>query len=146
MTSHSNEVFETMFSMKLAALPEGVPNGDTERVTGSVGFAGETINGAVYLHLPARFASLLAACLLGTSAEGLNPAEVNDAVGEITNMLTGGLKSWLCDLGAACAMSTPGIIRGNAYAIEAPPEVSRLCLGFSSGADRFCVEVHIEQQ
>jgi len=33
--------------------------------------------------------------------------EVNDVVGEATNMLTGGLKSWLCDAGSDCAVSTP---------------------------------------
>jgi CheY-specific phosphatase CheX len=65
-------------------------------------------------------------------------------VGEITNMLTGGLKSWLCDSGAACAVSTPGIIRGNSYAVESPPEVQRLCLGFGCGENRFAVEVHVE--
>ena len=44
-------------------------------------------------------------------------------VGEATNMLTGGLKSWLCDSGAECAVSTPAIIRGSAFVIEPVPEV-----------------------
>ena len=59
--------------------------------------------------------------------------EVNDVVGEATNMLTGGLKSWLCDAGAECAVSTPAIIRGTSFAIEAMPDVARELLVFECG-------------
>jgi chemotaxis protein CheX len=68
---------------------------------------------------------------------------VNDVVGEATNMLAGGLKSWLCDAGASCAVSTPAIIRG-AFAVEAMPDVAREFLVFESGADRVIVEIHIK--
>jgi chemotaxis protein CheX len=65
-------------------------------------------------------------------------------VGEVTNMLAGGLKSWLCDAGAECAVSTPAIIRGNAFAIESMADVMRDLLVFDSGNNRFVVEVHIK--
>ena len=67
-------------------------------MTGSVGFAGENVTGAVYLHLSAAFANRVAAAMLGLQPEEImGETEVNDVVGEVTNMLTGGLKSWLCD-------------------------------------------------
>ena len=125
-----------------------VPNAELphfpERVTGSVGFAGETVNGAVYLHLSAGFANRVAAAMLGLPPEeNIGESDVNDVVGEATNMLTGGLKSWLCDAGADCAVSTPAIIRG-AFDVEAMPNVAREFLVFESGAERLLVEIHIK--
>ena len=72
-------------------------------------------------------------------------SEVNDVVGEVTNMLTGGLKSWLCDNGHPCAVSTPAIIRG-AYEIEPLPEVKREFLVFTCSGVQILVEVHIKLQ
>ena len=145
MKSHVVEVFETMLATK-AHLLEGHPVPETlERVSGSVGFAGETINGAVYLHLTPRFATKATATLLGLPAEEpVGEADINDAVGEFTNMLTGGLKSWLCDSGAACAVSTPAIIRGTAFAIEPGPNVQRETLVFDCQGDTVTVELHVK--
>jgi chemotaxis protein CheX len=144
MNRHLLDVFETMLSMKVVAEPSaGVPHFD-ERVTGSVAFAGEHINGAVYLHLGQLFAGQVAAAMLGLGPEDLGEAEVNDVVGEVTNMLTGGLKSWLCDSGAECAVSTPAIIRGSSFSIEPVPDVEREWLVFHSGENRIVVEIHVK--
>jgi CheY-specific phosphatase CheX len=144
MSRHLVDVFETMLSMKaVAASCDGVPLFD-ERVTGCVAFAGEHINGAVYLHLGAPFATTVAAAMLGLAPEELGEAEVNDVVGEATNMLTGGLKSWLCDSGAECAVSTPAIIRGSAFAIEPVPQVAREWLVFNCDDNRIVVEIHVK--
>jgi hypothetical protein len=87
MNRHLVDVFETMLSMKAVPAPAGTPEPPAEsRVTGSVAFAGERINGAVYLHLAAPFAGQVAAAMLGLSVEDLGEAEVNDVVGEATNM------------------------------------------------------------
>jgi CheY-specific phosphatase CheX len=145
MKRHVVDVFETMLATKAVLLPEhGQPRG-AERVSGSVGFAGDSVNGAVYLHLSAPFAARAAAAMLGLKPEEITgEAEVNDVVGEVTNMLTGGLKSWLCDSGADCAVSTPAIIRGTSFAIEALPEVQRESLVFDCGGERVVVEIHIK--
>jgi chemotaxis protein CheX len=144
MTRHLVDVFDTMLAMKAVGAPaDGVPHFD-ERVTGCVGFAGEHVTGAVYLHLPAPFAAGVAAAMLGLPPAELGEAEVNDVVGEVTNMLTGGLKSWLCDSGAECAVSTPAIIRGAAFAIEPVPDVAREWLIFNCDHNRVVVEIHVK--
>ena len=144
MNRHLMDVFETMLSMKaVAAADTGVPHFD-ERVTGCVAFAGEHINGAVYLHLGTPFAGQVAAAMLGLAPEDLGEAEVNDVVGEVTNMLTGGLKSWLCDSGAECAVSTPAIIRGSSFSIEPVPNVEREWLIFNCGENRIVIEIHVK--
>jgi CheY-specific phosphatase CheX len=146
VTTHLLRLLDTMFSTKAAPLGQSVPQPEPERVSGSVGFGGEAVAGVVYLHLPARFAALLAACMLGADPKSLSEAEVNDVVGELANILSGGLKSWLCDASFSCAASTPVVIRGSSFAIEPPPGVERLCLEFSCGVNRFWVEVHFKFQ
>ena len=144
MNRHLVDVFETMLSMKAVPVPgAGVPQFE-ERVTGCVAFAGDHINGAVYLHLATAFATQVAAAMLGLTPQDLGEAEVNDVVGEVTNMLTGGLKSWLCDAGIECAVSTPAIIRGTYYDIESMPDVKREGLVFECGPEQFVVEVHVK--
>ncbi len=143
MNRHLVDVFETMLSMKAVPMTDTAMPAMEERVTGSVAFAGEHINGAVYLHLGRIFANQVSAAMLGLAPEELGEAEVNDVVGEATNMLTGGLKSWLCDSGAECAVSTPAIIRGSAYVIEAVPDVEREWLVFDCDHNRIVVEIHV---
>lgn len=145
MAGHLADVFDTMLSLKVVLVPQAAPPEFDERVTGCVGFAGEHVTGAVYIHLSAPFASQVAAAMLGiTPAEISGEQEVNDVVGEMANMLTGGLKSWLCDIGSECAVSTPAIIRGRSFAIEAVPDVARECLVFESGSSRILVEIHVK--
>jgi chemotaxis protein CheX len=145
MSAHLVDVFETMLSMK--AVPKrGEPLPQfVSRVTGAVGFAGDTVNGAIYLHLSAPFARKVAATMLGIAPEEISGEnDVNDVVGEVTNMVTGGLKSWLCDNHAPCAMSTPAIIRGTAFSIEPMPDVERDWLTFQCGDEFVIAEIHIK--
>jgi len=144
MNRHLVDVFETMLSMKAVPVADAGAPQFNERVTGCVAFAGDHINGAVYLHLATPFAGQVAAAMLGLAPEDLGEAEVNDVVGEATNMLTGGLKSWLCDSGAECAVSTPAIIRGSAFVIEPVPEVDREWLIFDCNSNRIVVEIHVK--
>jgi chemotaxis protein CheX len=145
LNGHLVDVFETMLSMKATPVPDGPPPEFSERTTGSVGFAGDTVSGAVYLHLSAPFANQIAATMLGLPPEeSLSETEVNDVVGECTNMLAGGLKSAFCDKGHECAVSTPGIIRGTAFNIESLPGVRQELMIFDCNGSRFAVEVHVK--
>lgn len=145
MSRHLTDVFDTMLSMKAVPVPRSELPVFGERTTGVVGFGGERVTGAVYLHLSSDFANRIAGAMLGLPpGETLGDPEVNDVVGEAANMLTGGLKSWLCDAGAECAVSTPAIIRGSAFMVEPMPDVNREWLVFDCGEDRFVVEVHIK--
>ena len=145
LNGHLVDVFETMLSMKARPAADATPPEFDRRSTGSVGFGGESVTGAVYLHLSADFANRIAATMLGLPPEEtLGDPEVNDVIGECTNMLAGGLKSALCDKGYECAVSTPAIIRGTAFVIEAPPDVQHELMIFDCNGSRFAVEVHIK--
>ncbi len=145
LNGHLLDVFETMLSLKAQPVPEALPPAFTERATGSVGFAGNTVTGAVYLHLSASLGNQIAATMLGLPPEeNLGERDVNDVIGECTNMLAGGLKSVLCDKGHECAVSTPAIIRGTSFNIESLPDVQHELMVFECDGTRFAVEVHIK--
>ena len=133
VSTHLGDVFETMLSLKAAPAAEfaaGQLSG--ERVSGSVGLAGETVTGSVYLHVSSPFAVQATAAMLGMAPEEITGvAEVNDVIAEVTNMIGGGLKSWLCDAGAKCVLTTPAVIRGTSFAITAKGWRSR-CLRLRS--------------
>jgi chemotaxis protein CheX len=65
-------------------------------------------------------------------------------MGEVTNMLAGGLKSWLCDAGASCALTTPAIIRGTSFQVLTREGVTRIQSGFVSDGHEGVLEMHIK--
>jgi chemotaxis protein CheX len=145
LTRHLTEVFSTMLSLPAAVHANVVPSHVAERVTSSVSFVGETVTGTVYFHVPDTFAAHIAGAMLGLPpTEPPAAPDVNDVMGEVANMLAGGLKSWLCDKGASCALSTPGIIRGSSFTILPSEGVSQLKFGFTSETHEGVVEVHIK--
>ncbi len=143
------EVFDTMLSIKAVPTPTGseiLPTSG-EQISGAIGIAGETLTGAIYLHLSQTFARDITAMLLGIAPDqSPSPAEVNDLVGEFCNMVSGRLKSLLANQGAPCAMSPPSIIRGSAFAIEPLPNAIMETFQFNCLSHQLAVEVHLQPQ
>jgi chemotaxis protein CheX len=143
VAQHLADVFDTMLSQKAALTPDAEPPVFADRISGSVGFAGEAVTGSIYLHLHLTFATAAAVNMLALPPEEPpGDAEVNDVIGELTNMLGGGLKSWLCDVGAKCALTTPAVIRGKSFSIVPNASVQVLRLPFETETTRGLVEVH----
>ena len=139
------DVFGTVLSLpsQLSEKSEVTPT--SARVSGSVGFAGESVAGTIYIHFSEPFARRATAAMLGLTLDEITgKAEVNGAVGEVANLLTGGLKAWLGQAGVPCAMSAPAIIRGTAYTIEPMPDMERETLVFECGDEFVVVEVHVQ--
>lgn len=145
-------VFETMLSFNVTPAPVATPPEPApaaplsgERVSGTIGIAGETVSGAVYLHLSDTLAQRAAAALLGLgSPADADTSAANDVASELANMIGGALKSSLCDAGRPCAMSTPSIVRGQAFAIELPPGLCSETFAFDCGSECLSVDVHLK--
>lgn len=138
-------VFRTMLTLDaLPAAESQMPEG-VDRVVGTIGLGGPSIAGTIYLQLTAPLAEEVTASLLGLPA-GETPvaADVNDAVGELCNMVSGGLKSTLMDHGLPCAISTPTIIRGTSFAVEVLSEAIPTIFYFDCPRHRLAVEVHLQ--
>jgi chemotaxis protein CheX len=114
------DVFETMFSLKLestetvsAASLTGVRN------VSSVGFAGDA-TGIISMHIGTDLCRRMAASMPGAQPEEIEGGdEIDDMLGELSNIVGGSLKSALTDVGLRCALSTPSCTTGSDFIIEA---------------------------
>jgi CheY-specific phosphatase CheX len=84
-------------------------------ISGSIGLSGK-VHGVVYTAFSVDLAKLIAENILGAAA---TEQDVSDVVAELTNMITGNLKSQLCDLGYNCSLSIPSVVRGEEISISA---------------------------
>ena len=114
------DVFETMFSIKLEAVETVSETSLTGvRNVSSVCFAGDA-TGIVSIHVGTELSRRMAANMLGTEPEQIEgESEIQDLLGELGNIVGGGLKSALTDTGLRCALSTPSFTTGSDFMIEA---------------------------
>ncbi|MDX1952369.1 MAG: chemotaxis protein CheX [Verrucomicrobiota bacterium] len=135
------EVFGTMLNFQVSSEPPGcVKNGETH-VAGSVGFVG-TLNGIVYVYSGASFARRLTGSLLGLKENEIIGEEmVDDAIGELTNMIVGHVKSRLSDKGHRCNLTIPSTIRGEHLSVGRVSATERRVLFYSCDGSQLVVEL-----
>ncbi len=136
------EVFSTMLSKTVEREPREDPNIDGEaQIACSVGFVGE-LSGVVCIYTTKTHAKSITGLLLGLAPDEEHSDEmVNDAMGEIANMVGGHFKSRLADRGHLCRLSIPSIIRGSNFTIESVSDTMRQVVGFQSDGQHMTVEV-----
>ncbi len=148
------DVFKTMLNEPIALkVPHGeaehswppysVPHEPKPHVVGMVGFLGD-INGLIYIYLEEQFASYCTGKLLGMSGPELKAAgqePINDAVGELTNMIVGVFKNGLCDCGYSCKLTIPSIMRGSDFYVDAKRPARRHLFIFESQGRRIIADI-----
>lgn len=107
-------------------------------VTGLVHISGDS-EGSVSLECPKDLAREVAALMFGTDADALAPGEMEDALGELTNMTGGGVKSLLAGQNQ---LSLPTVIEGTGYHLNVPGAVAVLAVWFACGASPVVVRVY----
>lgn len=143
MSRHVADVFSTLLYLPASLSEKPAAPHSPVRVSSWVGFAGDKVTGAVFVHYSEPFTRCATAAMLGLGPdEDVTQAQINTVIGEVANMLTGGLKAWLGDTGRRCAMSTPTIIRGKAFSVEPLLDVERETLVFECAGDQVVVEIH----
>jgi chemotaxis protein CheX len=85
-------------------------------LTGCVQLAGAW-EGTVLLHCSIGLARALAALMFSSDAQSLGDGEVEDAWGELANMVAGNVKALLP---RPCQLSLPAVIRGLDYHVAVP--------------------------
>ena len=75
---------------------------------------------------------------------GVKPEEVNDVIGEVSNMVGGHLKSRFCDSGFPCDLSIPSITSGKNFKIESKNWARHERIAFCHEAHVALVEVFIK--
>jgi len=119
VTSAVTELFGTMLGMKMLRVPVQAGFGNNEaHVAGVVGFIGK-LSGVVYVYTTQSFSHRITATLLGIKDSEIDGSEmVNDAMGEMANMLVGQMKSRLTDRGISCVLTIPSVVRGSQFSVE----------------------------
>jgi chemotaxis protein CheX len=136
------EVFETMLDWRCRREPAPPPAVDrpaSESVTAVVGFGG-LLSGACIFRVSAAAALKMAARLTGAEFAEVD-ATVQDAIGEICNMLAGSWKSRIPKLGTHCGLSVPAVIAGCDYKLRIHSPKFELHYAYSAGQVRFEVTI-----
>ena len=101
----------------------------------------------IRLGLDDDFAVYATGRILGMSAPEvrMHGFEVmKDAIGEITNMIAGGFKNKLCDLGLPCMLTLPTIMRGQHLTVVTLKGMEHHVFLFEVDGRRLIAEVQIK--
>jgi len=114
------EIFKMMFGLDIQ--PTDTPHSDlldpedNER-TAIVGFSG-AMRGSCQIRVSTAAAQLIASAMLGGTPIDEDDDSLNDALGELCNMLAGGWKNGIPFLSSNCALSPPTVISGQDYKVH----------------------------
>jgi chemotaxis protein CheX len=121
ITEIAQEVFESFLSMTLLPHPLGdeAPALAGPTMTGCVHVSGEW-TGSAFLQCGTATAVAAAEAMFAADPGTLSDDEVSDALGELTNMIGGNIKSLLP---APSRLSVPSIAQGESYSVRVPGAV-----------------------
>lgn len=142
----TQEIFSSMVMMEVSASEEPVTEGSvhSESITGLIGLAG-TYKGVLAIHMPNTVALAVTSSFLGMEVEEIN-ADVEDAIGELANMLGGNVKTILSESGRDINLSLPSTISGREYNFQLASEsAERTVICFEAEPGRFHVELQLEK-
>lgn len=138
------EIFTGMVMMDISVAGEPMEQlGPLKQsITGMVGLAG-THKGLLAVHFPRQIALDVTSNFLGMDVVEINE-DVQDAIGEIANMLGGNLKTILSDRGKDIQLSLPSTISGDEYNFSSQAEAEQIILPFQAPSGLFFVQVELE--
>ncbi len=142
----TKEVFATMVMMDIEdsfPLQESVTKFHCS-ITGMVGLVG-TYSGILSIHCPHALAMKITSNMLGMDVDEVGE-DVNDALGEIANMLGGHVKMVLSKGGMDINISIPTVISGEEYTINSMEESDCVVIPFITEGDKFLVGLKLKKE
>ncbi len=121
-------VLETTAGIALVPAVGEIPR-DRPALSGCVHIAGAW-NGAALVECELPLARRLTAALFALPADGVGTEDVRDALGEITNMVTGNIKALLP---SPSRLSLPTVVEGADYAVTVPGTKPAAAASFRAG-------------
>lgn len=116
----------------------------THSISGIIGLAG-SMKGLLAIHLPNQAAIAVTSAFLGMEVEEVDD-DVQDAIGELANMLAGSLKSALDPSGSEMQLSMPSAIHGEEYSVDCLAGATTVAVPFTFNGDQFMVELQYRQE
>lgn len=112
-----------------------------DTLSSMVGLAG-SYTGILAIHCPKPLALLITSNMLGMEVTEVND-DVNDAMGEIANMIGGDVKHLFSPKGADINLSIPTSIYGSDYVLETISSAESLVIPFQCSGDRLLLSFKI---
>ncbi len=139
-------VLETMAFVKAEAekpyvKKDNVAQGD---VSGVVGFTGDA-NGTVSVTFNELCILKIVSNMFGEEMKELN-SEISDAVGEITNMISGQARKELEEIGKVFHAAIPSVISGKNHKLESMTKGPKIAIPFKTDAGSFIIVVCLESE
>lgn len=137
----TKEVFSTMLMVELeTGKPIEGKGGDVDSNLTSMLGLGKDIQGMLAVHCPAVVAKDITGTFLGMEVEELDD-DVKDAIGEIANMVAGGLKIFFQENGKDIELAIPTTVVGNSFRTAGMSKATRVAVPFSMNGTTFLVEL-----
>ncbi len=139
------EIFTSMVMMDITVSESQCDEYGTleETITGVIGLAG-TRKGVMAVHIPHKVAFAITSNFLGIDIDDINE-DVEDAIGEIANMLGGNIKSILSEKGRDIDLSLPSTVSGKEYGFQTIKGAEKVLITFNSDVGNFLVELQLEK-
>jgi len=112
-----------------------------DTMTSMVGMAGSH-SGILAIHCPRSLALKITSNMLGMEVQEIDD-DVNDAMGEIANMVGGDVKHIFSPGGADINLSIPTVIYGSEYVLESMSSSESLVIPFDCAGERFLLSFKI---
>ena len=137
----TEEIFASMIFLELTQ-GEPLDEGREElgcHVSATIGLSGD-FNAMLGIHCPAPVGLAIGGAMLGMELDEIDE-DTRDALGEIANMLAGGVKEAFAQEGVNLMLALPTTIVGDSYRISAPSGSNRILIPFEIDAGRFYVDL-----
>lgn len=132
------EIFTSMVMMDVECQASSCPEIGSN-ISGIIGIGGD-VKGLVAVHMPQDVALAVTEGFLGIALDTIDN-DVKDAVGEIVNMIAGGVKEHFASLAVGCELAIPSAIVGTSYKTGCLAGSENATIPFSCAAGLFSVEV-----
>lgn len=141
----TKEIFSSMVMMEVTVIDQDqlAEKAVKDGISGIIGLAG-THKGVLAIHIPGPVAMAITGSFLGMEVDQINE-DVEDAVGELANMLGGNVKTILSENGRDIELSLPTTISGHNYDFQTAKDVDVTILGFATDTGPFSVELQLER-
>lgn len=111
-------------------------------VSGVIGFTGEA-NGTVSVTFNELCILKIVSNMFGEEMKEINN-EISDAVGELTNMISGQARKELEEIGKVFHGAIPTVVSGKNHKIETMTKGPRIAIPFETEAGSFTIEVSLD--
>ena len=119
---------------------DDVAQGD---VSGVIGFTGET-NGTVYVTFDELCILKIVSNMFGEEMHEIN-SDITDAVGELTNMISGQARKELAEIGKVFQSAIPSVITGKNHKLIPMTKGAKTAIPFKTDFGSFTIEVCLEK-